>query len=95
MTEFSERVERQRIILEAEKWAKEVKDIHIHGLNSMWYDDRPEDTEGGKMVIDTAYNNGTITRKQNGKLIQTFGEELTGEALIREYERNTQACVRE
>lgn len=95
MTEFSERVERQRIILEAEKWAKEVKDIHVHSLNSMWYDDRPEDTEGGKMVIDTAYNNGTITRKQNGKLIHTFGEKLTGEALIREYERNTQACVRE
>ena len=95
MTEFSERVERQRIILEAEKWAKEVKDIHVHGLNSMWYDDRPEDTEGGKMVIDTAYNDGTITRQQNGKLIHTFGKKLTGEELIREYERKTQACVRE
>jgi len=95
MTEFSERVERQRILLEAEKWAKEVKDIHVHGLNSMWYDTRPEDTEGGKMVTDTAYNDGTITRTQDGKLIHIFGEKLTGEALLREYERKTQACVRE
>ena len=51
MTEFSDRVERQRLLLEAEEWAKGVKDLHIHGLNSMWYDDRPEDTEDGNRSI--------------------------------------------
>jgi len=43
MTEFSETVEKQRILLEAEEWAKGVKDLHVHGLNSMWYDDRPQE----------------------------------------------------
>jgi len=50
------------------------------------------------MMIDhknTAYNDGTITRTQDGKLIHIFGEKLEGENLVREYERNTEACVRE
>ena len=95
MTEFSERVERQRILLEAEEWSKGVKDLHVHGLNSMWYDDRPEDTEDGKMVTDTQFNNGLIERKQNGKVIHVWGTKLEGEELIREYERKTQTCVRQ
>jgi len=93
MTEFSERVERQRLLLEAEEWAKGVKDLHVHGLNSMWYDDRPEDTEGGKMVTDTQFNNGLIERSQDGKVIHVWGTRLEGDELIREYERKTQTCV--
>ena len=93
MTQYDDRVERQRLLLEAEKWAQSVKDIHVHGLSSMWYDDRPEDTADGKYVTDTAYNSGLIERSKNGKIIHTFGEKLTGELLIREYERKNGRTV--
>ena len=52
MGEFNHRVERQRILLEAEEWAKGVNAIHAHSLSSMWYDTRPQDTEDGKSVCD-------------------------------------------
>ena len=89
MTEYSDTVERQRLLLEAEEWAGSVKSLHVHGFNSMWYDDRPQDTKDGKMVTDTEYNSGIITRHQDGKLIHTFGEKLTGDKLIDSYVRNT------
>ncbi len=88
MTQYDDTVERQRLLLEAEEWAKGVKSLHVHSFDSMWYDDRPQDTKGKKMVTDTEYNNGVITRHQNGKLIHTFGEELTGDKLIDTYVRN-------
>ena len=88
MGEFDYRVQRQRLLLEAEVWAKGVKGIHVHSFSSMWYDDRPQDTENNKSVTDTEYNNGIITRYQDGKHIHTFGEELTGDALIDSYVRN-------
>ena len=65
MTEYKDAVEEQRLILQAEKWAKEIKSIHIHSLSSMWYDDRPEDTADGKMVTDTEYNDNRIVREQD------------------------------
>ena len=90
MTEHSEKVERQRLLLEAEEWANGVKDIHVHSLSSMWYDNRPEDTAGGKNVTDTAYNNGVIVRQQNGKVIHRFGKALKGDDLINEYQKKCQ-----
>ena len=30
MTEYSEAVERQKILIEAEKWAKQINQIHCH-----------------------------------------------------------------
>lgn len=84
MTEHSDKVERQRLVLEAEQWAKGMTDMHVHKLNSMWYDDRPQDTQKG-MVTDIRYNSGIIERWQNGKLIHTFGQKLKGEALLDAY----------
>lgn len=88
MTQYDDAVERQKLLLEAEIWATTIKGIHIHGFSSMWYDDRPQDTEGHKMVTDTEYNNGTITRHQDGKLIHVFGEVLQGDDLIDSYMRH-------
>ena len=88
MTEYSDTVERQRLLLEAEEWAEGVSSIHVHGFSSMWYDTRPQDTANGQMVCDTTYNNGIIERKKDGKLIHTFGKKLTGDELIAAYERN-------
>lgn len=88
MTEHTDVVERQRIKLEAEEWAKGMTDMHVHKLNSMWYDDRPQDTEKG-MVTDIRYNSGIIERFQNGKLIHTFGQRLKGEALLDAYTKGS------
>ena len=35
MTEYSDRVEKQAKLLEAEEWAKSVKSIHAHSMKSM------------------------------------------------------------
>ena len=85
MTQYEGAVEKQRLLLDAEEWARGVDNIHVHGLSSMWYDNRPEDTADGEYVTDTAYNSGLIERSKNGKIIHYFGEVLKGEDLIQEY----------
>ena len=88
MGQYDERVERQRLLLEAEEWAKSVNAIHAHSLNSMWYDNRPQDTSEGKNVCDVEYNNGVIKRTcQDGSIVY-FGKELKGDALIDAYSRS-------
>ena len=84
MSEHNEIVERQRLLLEAEAWAKGVKTLHAHKLSSMWYDDRGNDGS----VMDTEYNSGLIKRE----IVETdeavyFGKKLTGDALIDQYTR--------
>ena len=89
MTEYKDAVDEQRLILQAEKWAKEIKSIHIHSLSSMWYDDRPEDTADGKMVTDTEYNDNRIVREQDGKIIHTWGEKKSVKELVQSFLTNT------
>ena len=70
MTQYKDIVEAQRIKIEAEEWGGMVKDLHVHSLDSLWYDTRPQDTENNQMVTDIQYNNGLITRKlSDGTLI--------------------------
>ena len=87
MTQFSDRVEQQRILLQAEEWANDVKGMHAHRLNSMWYDTRPQDTEDGKSVLDIEYNNGLIKRTLHDGGIVYFGKELKGDELVDAYLR--------
>ena len=87
MGQYQDKVERQRLLLEAEKWAKCVDGIHAHSLKSMWYDTRPQDTEDGKSVIDVQYNSGLIKRTCDDGAEVYFGKELTGDDLIAEYVR--------
>ncbi len=89
MTQYDDRVQYQRDLLEAEDWAKTAKSVHIHSTNSCWYDDRPQDTKKGT-VTDIQYNSGIITRSRNGKVFHTFGEVLKGEELVRSYIRSQQ-----
>ena len=64
-----------------------VKSIHVHSMKSMWYDTRPQDTDG-KSVIDRQYNDGLIERTlANGELVY-FGDRLTGDELIYEWEKH-------
>lgn len=87
MSQYDELVERQRILLEAEEWANGVKEIHAHSINSMWYDNRPQDTEDGKSVLDVSYNSGLIKRKCHDGSIVYFGKEMTTNELIDAYGR--------
>jgi hypothetical protein len=89
MTQYDERVERQRIKIKAEDWAKGVKTLHAHSLSSMWYDDRPEDTADGKSVFDKEYNNGIVERTlSNGETYVFRKYELKGDALISAFTQN-------
>ena len=87
MTQYDDTVEKQRIMLEAEQWSMKVAGVHVHSFDSMWYDDHPEDTEGGNSVTDVEYNCGLIKRSRGGKHIRNFGEELKGEAFYDAYTR--------
>ena len=91
MTQYDEIVENQRLLLEAEEWAKVPKSLHIHRLDSMWYEteDSKKFLDKGN-VTDIQYNNGIIKRQQDGKTVHIFGEEITGEELIRAYVRGGQ-----
>jgi len=81
MTEHKDKVIRHAMLLEAEDWAKGISSIHVHSMSSMWFDKWPEDTKKGS-VTDTSYNDDTIHRTKNGKLIRIIGEPLQGDSLI-------------
>lgn len=87
MTQYEEVVERQRQKIEVDKWAEGIKCVHIHQMKSMWYDDRPQDTDDGS-VMDIQHNNGLIVRSKNGKEIHRFGEAKTGLRLVRSFLRH-------
>ena len=89
MTEFNELVAEVKLRIEAEKWAKGVSGLHAHSLNSMWYDNRPQDTENGS-VMDVHFNDGTIKRtiQSTGETV-IMGRQLTGEELLDAYKTNT------
>ena len=87
MGEFDLRVQRQRVLLEAEEWADGVKSIHVHGITSMHYEtaESKADIEKNGQVTDTEYNSGLIVRERNGKEVCTFGIRKTGDDLIDAY----------
>ena len=93
MTQYDDRVERQRLLLEAEEWAQGVASLHAHSLSSMWYDTRPQDTQDGKSVIDKQFYSGLIERTLDDGTKVYFGEELEGDELIDAYTRNCKPSV--
>ena len=93
MGQYQDKVDRQRLLLEAEEWSKTVRSVHAHSLSSMWYDTRPQDTEDGKGVIDIQYNSGLIKRTCDDGAEVYFGKELKGDALIDDYVRKVTPSV--
>ena len=91
MGEFDYRVQRQRVLLEAEEWADGVKSIHVHGITSMYYEtaESKADIEKNGHVTDTEYNSGLIVRTRDNKEICTFGIRKTGDDLIDAYQKGT------
>lgn len=86
MTEHNKRVQRQRLLLEAEEWAGGVKSIHAHSFTSMWYDTRGDDGS----VLDIQYNNGVVKReiRETGEIV-FFGEPLKGDELLQVFGQHT------
>ena len=92
MTQYTGIVDRQRAIIEAEEWGKQVKWLHIHSLNIFLYDTRHEHTADGKRVWDTMYNSGLIKRvldERDGGRTVFFGRAKKGTALFDSWRRNT------
>lgn len=85
MTEYTETVKRQALLLEAEVWADGIASIHAFDTRkvTMAYDEYLDDGN----VVDTTFNDGRIERRKNGKLIRILGEKLQGDELIDKYER--------
>ena len=90
MSQYDEVVERQRQMIEAEKWSKGIKAVHAHSFTSLWYENNPDRTGDDLRVLDTEYNDGTIERQYivSGKT-EIIGTKLTGQALLDEYTRKT------
>lgn len=91
MGEFDYRVQRQRVLLEAEEWAEGIKSIHTHRITSMYYEtsETKADIEKNGHVTDTEYNSGLIVRTRDNKEICTFGIRKTGDDLIDAYQKGT------
>lgn len=89
MTEFTWKVERQRLMLEAEEWARGVVQVHIFDTNTTQVGyDYPNPMRCG-YVTDTSYNDGTVLREVHGTGAKMmFGEKLQGEALLEKYLRS-------
>jgi hypothetical protein len=88
MTQYTEEVEMVRLREKASKWAKTVRAIHGHSMDSMWYDDRPEDTADGKTVVDIEYNDGTVKREFADGTSIIMGTPNKGEDLLASYQRH-------
>lgn len=90
MTEYSDIVEKQKAILAAEEMRNMVESLQVHSLNSMWYDNRPQDTENNKMVTDIMYMDERIERTLSDGTIILMQQGLKGEDFIRKVERYMQ-----
>lgn len=84
MTQYTDSVERHKLMHKAEKWAKGVRSLHAHALDSMWY---ALDRKDGH-VMDIEYNNGLVQRtiQETGEILY-FGKQLQGDKLLDQYER--------
>jgi len=91
MTQYNDRVAKQKLKLAADKWANGVRCLHAHQLKSMWYDDRPQDTANSP-VSDLEFNDGRIQRTiiNTGEVIwMNTSNQVTGEELVYEFERRS------
>ena len=72
MTQYTDRVEYQKMLFAAEDWAKQVSFVHAHSLNSMHYAEGRKDGS----VMDIGYNSGVVKRE-----IRSTGE-VAGDVVI-------------
>ena len=81
MTQYKNKVELQRKILAAEKYSDSIKGMQVHSMSSMWYDNRPQDTEKHS-VTDIEYMSGKIERTLHDGTKVVLVEAETGAKLV-------------
>ena len=81
MTQYKDEVELQKKILAAEEFADNIKGMQVHRMNSMWYDNRPQDTEKHS-VTDIEYMSGKIERTLHDGTKVVLVEAETGAKLV-------------
>ena len=89
MTEYKNKVIVHALLLEAEAWAKEIKQVHTFDSNNttMAYD-YPNPTREG-YVTDTTYNDGRVQRfVHSTQKKYMMGKELSEKDLIDKYTRD-------
>ena len=89
MTEYKNKVIEHALLLEAEAWAKEIKQVHTFDSNNttMAYD-YPNPTREG-YVTDTTYNDGRVQRfVHSTQKKYIMGKELSEKDLIDKYIRD-------
>lgn len=62
MSQYKNEVLKQKIRIEVEEWANQISDLHLHSLDSMWYE-TDESRLDERPVVDRSYNSGRITRE--------------------------------
>ena len=85
MTQYKDRVEQQRRLLKAEELADNIMGIQVHSMSSMWYDNRPQDTENHS-VTDINYLSGKIERTLHDGTKIVLVEGATGNDLVSKVE---------
>ena len=89
MTEYKDKVKQHALLLEAEAWAKQIKQVHTFDSdsNNMAYD-YPNPTREG-YVTDTTYNDGRVQRfVHSTQKKYIMGKELSEKDLIDKYIRD-------
>tara|TARA_B000000609_G_scaffold153515_1_gene142079 strand:- start:40 stop:384 length:345 start_codon:yes stop_codon:yes gene_type:complete len=81
MSQYKDKVELQRKILAAEKYSDSIKGMQVHSMSSMWYDNRPQDTEKHS-VTDIEYMSGKIERTLHDGTKVVLVEAETGAKLV-------------
>jgi len=88
MTQYKERIERQKLLLEAEAWAMGVRMITSFDTNvsRVWYDNREPE---GK-VMDVVYNDQRIERTilETQEKTTILGQKLSGDELVWAYQQS-------
>ena len=85
MTQYKDRVEQQRRLLKAEELADNIMGIQVHSMSSMWYDNRPQDTENHS-VTDINYLSGKIERTLHDGTKIVLVEGASGDDLVHKVE---------
>ena len=81
MSQYKDKVELQRKILAAEQYSDSIKGMQVHSISSMWYDNRPQDTEKHS-VTDIEYMSGKIERTLHDGTKVVLVEAETGAKLV-------------
>ena len=82
MTQYQELVLERAKQIAAEDWAKGIKDMHSHRINSMWYEPHPNIVKH-RNVLDITYNDGRITRDE----VEIVPSQYKGKELVHQWEK--------